>query len=327
MKRSIGLSLLIALVWLQNSCNEHENFRREKVQFTITAADASGAGLQSLADAEASVYKDGVRLYNYALESGANQLSFEGDPNAVYTVIVKSEGYVPAARQVTYADMVRSGEKTLNVRLQSVSTNRVFSIMPTGDFAFTLAMKESGTLTVDWGDGTVETISFSATELDPHTFRMMAHDYATNPYPIVITGDLDKIVEYHNDYYTYFSILEDINTRHLPALTNLFFSDCTLKKLDLSKNTQLRFIGIGNSIDHLKLPKEHYIHHAAVGHLMQAKTNGTDALIANIYENAVARAITDGYFNAVGMEPPPSAESLEKLMLLENLYRWNVSTD
>lgn len=327
MRKSIGLVLLIALVWLQNSCNEREDLRPEQVQFTVTVADASGTGLQSLADAEASVYRDGVRLNNYDLQSGANQLSFESDPHAVYTVIVKSEGYVPAARQVTYADMVRSGEKNLNVMLESVSANRVFSIMPTGDFAFLLAMKESGTLTVDWGDGTVETISFAATELDPHTFRMMAHDYATNPYPIVITGDLDKIVEYHNDYYTYFSILEEINTRHLPALRNLFFSDCTVKKLDLSKNEQLRFLGIGNSIDHLKLPKEHYIHYAAVGNLMQATPNSTDALIDNIYENAVARGITDGYFNAVGMEPSPSDESLEKLTVLANVYRWNVSTD
>ena len=326
MKRPIELSLLIALVWLQNSCNEHENFRREKVQFTITAADASG-GLQSLADEEASVYKNGVRLYDYALGSGANQLSFEGDPNSVYSVIVKSEGYLPAAREFTYADMARSGETNLNITLQSVSSSPVFSVMPTGDFAFLLAMKESGKLTVDWGDGTVETISFSATELDPHTFRMMAHDYATNPYPIVITGDLDKIVEYHNDYYTYYSILEYINTTHLPALTHLFFSDCALKKLDLSKNPQLKFIGVGNSIDHLKFPKDHYIQYAAFGNLKQAKTNGTDALIDNIYENAVERSITDGYFNAVGMEPPPSAESLEKLMLLANIYRWNVSTD
>lgn len=179
-------------MWLQNSCNEHENFRPEQVQFTITVADASGAGLQSLADAEASVYRDGVRLHNYALQSGANQLSFDGDPDAVYTVIVKSEGYLPAARQVIYADIVRSGETTINVMLESATSRRVFSIMPTGDFSFLLAMKESGTLTVDWGDGTVETMSFSATELDPHTFRNMAHDYATNPYPIEITGDLDR---------------------------------------------------------------------------------------------------------------------------------------
>src|SRR5687767_1125936 len=275
MKRSIGLTLLIGLVWLQNSCNEHENFRPQKVQFTITAADASRTGLQSLAEAEASVYKDGIRLHNYALKSGANQLSFEGDPNSFYTVIVKSEGYLPAARQLTSAELMKSGGSTLNIMLQSVNSRRVFSIMPTGDFSFLLAMKESGTITVDWGDGTVETISFSATELDPHTFRNMAHDYATNPYPIVITGDLDKIVEYHNDYYTYYSILDDINTTYLPALTHLFFFDCVLKKLDLSKNQQLKFIGVGNSIDHLKLPKEHYIQYAAFGNLKLTKHNGT----------------------------------------------------
>jgi hypothetical protein len=319
------LFILFAFIVLLQACSDSETVAPPNQKFILRVELQDDPEFESelLEGAKASFFKNGIEQFNYTLGASTNEISFKGDPAASYTLVVKKDGYLPYASQFRFDELSNGANlKSVISSLKSVRKAKVFSLMPTGDFAFWLAFNQSGSVTVDWGDGTIEKIDFTVEEGSTSN-HLLQHDYAENPYPVVVKGDLNKIVEFGLDPYVYSSAISYVNTDNLPELANFYISESTLLLLDLHKNTKLQSLEIPyNEIGQVKLPAEHAISHIAVTDLKLLNKKGIEAIVKNIHTNAVAKNIKEGTFliNMVKI----SAKAEQNLQHLESVLTWNV---
>jgi hypothetical protein len=159
------------------------------------------------------------------------------------------------------------------------------------------------------------------------------HDYSgSGPYSAYVTGDIDQI-SYVQFYYgdggvrkisiaslTNLSIFSMGFTGVSPASIdfsqnkNLAFLECSacrITSLDISKNTKLELLKIGNN--------------------MGLSTAAVDKVINDLYTNAIANSRYGVLLNfEVGLNDPdafigpPSAASMDKLRELRSVYGWGI---
>ena len=272
--------------------------------------------------------------YGGELQAQMNTLAFSGDPARTYKLIVEKAGYLTYTADFVYNEIKGKGNKPFKVILDRVQNENKFTITPPmspgGDFTFELGLRGTGSLTIDWADGTIETIHFAPDPASPeaNTSHITAsHLYEASTIPplgaqISVTGDLDQIffLETISVYAT------DIDTRNLSDLETLILYGLPMNGLlDLSANSQLRSLTLeGTYAWEIRLPESHNISavrvHDSGGNLSRAVV---DMFIENIYNNAIAHDIRGGTFTIVWLfDLSPVSE--ERLQELAQDYGWEV---
>jgi len=282
---------------------------------------------QSKPTTATAILKNGdliIRQYN--LQAKMNLIFLPGDVTGNYTLTIVKFGY--ASVQFTLSDILRSYHHTP----LKVSLAPAFSILAltngAGSFQFGLAGPEGDSVTIDWGDGAVETLALSPLiETD--------HPYATSPNLITVTGDIGKITSFYSFYGN--GPIEQINFEHLTDLKEIRFGLTSSPKiLDLRNNAKLEFALLLNleNLEALYLPPSHNITSLGLSGPNHLSPAAVDAVINNMYKNIVSNNIMNGSIGlqadwqaAEGDETfigPPSAQGLAKLKIMQQNYNWEI---
>jgi hypothetical protein len=284
--------------------------------------------------ATAAIIKNQDTIAYLNLIENKGRISFDGDPNDDYTLVISKSGSAPYIQHGTVDKLVAQSEnRPLKVLLKNAFTMLadVAATDITQPFYFYIG-GTGGEISVDWGDGTIETYS-----LDTEYEFEVAHSYTIpQDYPITITGDLRNIKYFYSFYGG--SVFKDISFKNLPNLIEIRYglTNCP-KVIDLSHNSKLQFAMLPHLADMetLILPKSHEISFIEIDGINQLNTQDIDEFVNNMYNNTVKKNIMNGMigmraywaqeegdFTMVG---PPSPEALAKLALLQNNYGWLIS--
>lgn len=288
------------------------------------AVFTSKMGDTQFATAEAFLYKGETLISSYDLQAKVNLISFKGDPEDTYKLIVRKSGYSYYVRTFKYSELIDELEKLpLKILLYPA-----FTIETDAVNAFEMILEGSGTIDIDWGDGIVETGVLGSNTFFDHTYA------SADVYYITITGDIANITEFYSYYGN--GKATDVNFEHLTGMTSLRFGLTTGPAvLDLTHNVNLTFVNIANipQLEQLILPPTHNIHFILVDGPNLLNTADIDGIINSIHTNAVANSTHNGVFGlsvnwAVEAEPligPPSPAALAQLVELRDDYGWEVS--
>jgi hypothetical protein len=266
----------------------------------------------------------------FRIPAKKSRIGFAGESDETYKLVISSGACAPLVEEFTLSEM--SSEYKHKPYIISLDPAFTMHANAGADvespFYFYLGGTE-GSVTVDWGDGQSEAFSM---ENEPQ-FEV-AHNYArAGKYPITITGDLDKITYFYSFYGG--SIFNDINFKHLVNLNEIRYGlTHGPETLDLSHNTNLQFAMLPGmlSLKTLLLPETHKMIFLEIDGANLLDAEDVNAIIDNMYTNAVAGNLRDGVFglraswaqdeNDMTMVGPPSAASMTKVEDLRDSYGW-----
>lgn len=272
--------------------------------------------------------------YGAQLRPGMNTLPFDGDPQQVYKLTVEKPGYVTYSTDFVYDDIRGKGNKPFKIILDRVANENTFTITPPkaeGEFTFRLGLRGTGSLNIDWGDGTVETIHFAPDPSSPipdASYVEPAHQYglptSDEGYQVSVNGDLDQV--FHLETISVYA--SEIDTRNLTGLQNLTLFGMPINGLlDLSANSQLKSLRLEATYAwEIRLPQSHGISQVYLSDLDGTLSESVvDTFIADIHRNAVANDLRDGMFTI--LRPVSlSDESTQRLDELAQEYAWSIDT-
>lgn len=227
----------------------------------------------------------------------------------------------PFIRTFNYKDLVEELDNlSLNVLMWPAFTMKT-DIVPT--FEIEIGGK-SGSITIDWGDGSVETSPLAYSEPLSHTYA------GSGTYYITITGDLENITSVYEFYFLGKST--EINFEHLTSLRSLTLDFPAV--LDLSQNAELTSLNLvaTTEVEQLLLPSDHKIAFAILNGIGRLKTSHVDYVVNSLYTNAVAHNIRDGFFSVNEYtetplpEHRPSPAATAHLIVLRDNYGWEVGS-
>jgi hypothetical protein len=190
------------------------------------------------------------------------------------------------------------------------------------------------TVNVDWGDGSSEQVAIGeggGEDLEKY------YD-APGRYEVIVTGDIRQLTGLQSGYGE--GVFDSIN---LSGLRNLQSIRMGLTPgpavFDLSANKNLREVWFTNvnELTQVILPKKHSISTVSIAGPNLMGTAAVDAVIVNIYNNAVKQQIFNGSFNAMekfylyegdegynNLVGPPSESSVAMLRILQDDYGWEI---
>jgi hypothetical protein len=271
-------------------------------------------------------------LKTYELDAKFNKLPFNLDPKAAYTLEVVRKGFAPYQQQFIFSQLRSKFLKcilTPAFTMTGVANDYLDNL-----FEFIIDANP-GTIHVNWGDGTTTSFTFTATEPS----NIFTKNYpAPGTYPIVVTGDLDKIYMFYS-FYDH-GALAAVDLYALSELKEIRVGLTTAPPvIDLSANAKLedvRLPGI-NALESVLLPASHNISYFDISGANSMTPAAVDQAIANIYSNAVSKMITGGYFGVQGSwwgDPdaplfagPPTATGMAQLTALRDAYGWSVTPE
>ena len=303
--------------------------RKKSSLWKIMAFTREDGAIQ-MSRAWASLRAPGIS-YGSEIQAQINTLPFQGDPSQPYTLVVEKAGYQTYIGDFLYNDIPGNGNKPFRVVLDRMPNENTFTIRPPmspgGSFTFDLGLHGSGTLVIDWADGTVETINFSPEPGSDASFVTASHVYGGGSVPplgerIIMRGDLDNIFLFENKSV----YADDIDLRNLSGLKDLTLYGLPINGLlDLSENSLLESVVLeGTYAWEIRLPESHQINEVLIG-----DPGGTwsasvvDTFIDNIHKNAIAKNITSGTVTIQHLDAL-STESSKKLQELVEDYDWEV---
>lgn len=261
----------------------------------------------------------------YELGAKVNAIGIPGDPHIVHTLVVVKQGYTFYTQAFKYSDLA---SKSITALLSPAFTIAVSVETPSQPFEF-YATGARGTIHVDWGDGTVES--------HPLESNPIGHTYATEGnYFINITGDLDEVI---NLTMGGIPIANPILYVDLYRLTEvgyfaIAFPGRGLKVLDMSKNTKLGYVFIGDipTLENFIIPEQNSIDNIFLRGLERITTPVIDDAINKVYNSAILEGRLAGNFELIkgefgSAEPigPPSPSAIAKLIDLRDNYGWSVT--
>jgi hypothetical protein len=280
--------------------------------------------------AEAFLLNGGDTISHYKLAPKVNSLRLPAKMHENARLVITRDGYAGADYKI--ADLDLSRESTLKVVLAPAFTF-LAHVDQSASLTFDVALggPDGSTVSVDWGDGAAESC-----QLTPYQVNL-THDYASaGNHRVTITGDLDKVTSFYSFYGQ--GMMDAVNFDHLTALEEIRFGlTRSPKVIDLRQNKNLKFALLSGLTDmqSLLLPKDHMISDLALDGANRLSTKAVDAVIKNIYDNAVKKNIMNGslalaasWYQEEGdlsMVGPPSAAGHAMLSQLRNDYGWSVA--
>lgn len=271
----------------------------------------------------------GDTIARYKLDARMNQISLPLRADKKSQLIVSKEGYASARFDLS---ALHTGPRSpLHVSLTPAFTMMAF-VGSGATFEFYLDGPEGAMISVDWGDGTNGSFALN-------TAVNIVHPYAAaGNYPIAITGEIGKITNFHS-YYGY-AMVDAFDFTRLTGLKSLEFGlTRSPATIDLRHNTNLERVEL-IGLDKLKavhLPEKNHISSVALDGPNGLTTHALDAVIGNVYRNAVAGNIRGGSFSLAGywgqeegdetLVGPPSPKAMTSLRSLKEEYGWGVYPD
>jgi hypothetical protein len=301
--------------------------KKNHQKFKIAAYIQGSAGLE-ITSATANITQGDSVLATYELYADVNNLNFNLDPNTEYVIVVSKPGYSSYTQPFVYNEI---GKKPLRVTLVPLPEGMTMTGTPVeynGGYRFQFMIwSDSGTVTVDWGDGTSEPFTFSE---ENHVHQFYKDSPIQQEYSITMTGDLDQISEFAQDFH---GSISEINFKPLTGIQQIHLAFHPVVSLDFSENTNLRFLYFYGmtSLTSFILPTDHFINDFNIGGDTALSAEQVDAAIDNIYTNAIAKDINDGmisisteFYGGFEMLGPPSEESMLKLAELRDENGWYI---
>jgi hypothetical protein len=300
-------------------------FKKEKYSFQVSVT-AEGSALTG---AEAIIMKGTETISTIQLSNEVNTIEFIGDKHETYQLVIIKDGYGKYSRDFSFADLEKELDgQPLQLTLQPALTFRFHTLATRFRYAFAIVFPTgtTGNLNVDWGDGTVQSYSFQNNEI--------GHVYQTEgDYFVSITGDVASIVEF---FYYYNDEVTSVSAMNFERLTSLKFLAVSWARvpavLDLTYNTKLEVVQFEDllELEQLILPTDHYLRNIALTGQNNLTSDDINYIINDIYNNAVEKNINTGFrlfqlYDETGQfAGPPSAEAIEQLRQLRDVYGWNI---
>jgi hypothetical protein len=298
---------------------------------SLTVFSAKG-GQTSLTKATAELRHDKKLIKTFSLDAKMNTIAFEGDPEAVYTLAVYTDGEAKVTT-FNYKELKKElGANPMKIILEPAFVLTIESSVDEGneyEEYFSFLLEGAGTVNIDWGNGYEEsrTLPFEGW-----------YEYTIGTYTAIITGDLNQITNFAGfSYGSYISVIKGLT--NLTALKTYDPSWGAVPiKVDLSncKNLETIFVEKYGApyepIDlrtDFKLPTQHFIKEFvfyAPGleeTREKIRADELEVFVSNIYNNVAQRGIYDGRF-VVNPVEEPSPETQQMLDILQNDYRWDV---
>ena len=271
-------------------------------------------------NAKAFVRQNGTVIHTQVLNAKVTPLFFEGAPAATYTLEIQKEGYAPYTREFVLQDLLDElAGSPLSVVLAKALTFEP-AVVP-GLVTFQLLAPEGSHLTIHWGDGSIE---------DAGSGDYFHHEYTgSGPYFAYVTGDIDLL--YYLQFYYGDGALNKLSIIHLTDLTtfSMGYAIPTPIHIDFSKNTKLTSLECtGCMLTSLDISKNTWMNHLTLFATNSLSGAAIDKVITDLHHNAVMNSIYEGYidlstnYESEDLVGPPSAESLDKLRELRDLYGW-----
>jgi len=290
---------------------------------------ASGNNGASLTSAKAYIVEGSDTIKTYNLGATINLLSFPGDTQVPRKLIVTKPGYNKVEQEFVYDDLLQTlnGTPWKIVLIPALFTLDAVLNPDYQVYSEIGLAGMPGALTIDWGDGTSETVSLG----EATTYH---HDYAAGNTSarINVTGDLDKITDFvqiegvgQSSY---------INVQGLTGLKRFLFGVTSnlAEVLDFTYNNKLEYLELQYSYNLHKviLPEHHILRYLNVEGNDTMNTTTIDALIDQLYQG-VSESHLDGrfYFSRRQIYPPqpigpPSPAAIAKLHALRDTYNWTI---
>jgi len=267
---------------------------------------------------QASLVRHDGSGIGYNLKPEMNFIEYNGDPNYEWELIVSKPGFSNFSTKFVFNET----EEPFKVVLESLTKANSFTLAPAGSlgaFEFNISFKGTGSILLNWGDGSTETLEFSPD--DPITgisSGTISHDYSVIPRVISISGDLDKIVSYTDSPY----YLAFINVTSLSELTELALESATLDILDLTKNSKLTSLTLTTTSIHDLRLNNSILTTVSMDHFVSQDT--PNKVVEEVYKNTVANNISDGTFTYSNGDVPLTDYALQLLEELQNSYGWEL---
>ncbi len=271
---------------------------------------------------------EGNTVATYELRAAMNHIPVFGNDGARYTLVVSRAGFS------TFQYDLKSGHlpnRPIKIHLDVMAaafTMLVYVEAGTSrQFNFSI-VGPGGTINLDWGDGTDTTFTMGG------EWGELIHAYASDGnYPVTLTGDIAEIRQFYSAYGQ--GMIDEINFEHLTSLVEVRFAlTRSPSTIDLSHNTNLNFVMLAGlpALETVLLPEHHDIAVMDITGPNNMQTAAVDAVVDNIYSNAVAKGIVNGNFGIArewfheegdySMAGPPSGASVSKLKTLRSAYGW-----
>lgn len=287
--------------------------------------------ITTLTSANAYIVHTNDTIKKSTLIAGINMISFAGNPQDEYRLIVSKSGYNPYVNDFVYAELINSLN---NLPLKVYLEPATFTMLAFTDgyggttyaFDFAVGMTE-GSIIVDWGDGTSSTGT--------------SHIYAAaGTYLVTVSGDLDKITDFYSFYGQ--GRMDAINVSGLTEVVDFRFglTPRTPKVIDLSNNKKLEFVMLTDLVqmERLILPVEAPMWLVDISGPNQLSVAAIDEIVNAVYQSAVLHSEQSGRFLLYAnwtdastpqaphpMVGPPSAEALTQLRALRDTYGWSIA--
>jgi hypothetical protein len=287
---------------------------------------------------QAYILEGSDTIYREALPAGSNKIAFVGDlyddTFTVYQLVLMQPGYrrytLDFRLEALLEYLTANGKKALEVTLQPAFT---FGTLYTNEAAFDIYGSAIETLTVDWGDGTVEQITPA---IENHIVHPYAGGYAR--YFVSVYGsDLNKVEELQFAYDD--GSLQSIALDYLPGLRKFELVTAVAPAvIDFSQNPNIQHIDVL-----LANARSIVLAENAAIPIIRLWGNGNTFLSSSLdhiidvsYRAAVEGRLPVGtlglstWYEMPGPEKliaTPSPAALEKLRALRDVYGWHISPD
>lgn len=263
------------------------------------------------------IYESGSDLLIQEFSIGAkiNYISFTGDLDKEYRLVIRKDGYVQFKKIFTYnALMEELDDESLKIILEPVPLSDSFTFRnytSSGTFTFDLIFTGAGSVSVDWGDGNSEVISFTTESLT----QQIGHEYfSEGQFNVVISGDLDKVTSFTDNL----GFIYEMDLAGLPNLSSLILQEGELLVLDVSRayhleNLTLRSMDVGDII----LENNPYLKTLV---LDEVYTLIADTAISKFHANVVDQVLFGGTISTTGIFPELSNASHSLIYDLRDNY-------
>ena len=297
-------------------------------QLSVFRADSTGP---VFTPADVYLLLDGDTVYHRHLPVGTQAISFPGNPEATYTLVIQNNALATYQRAFVLQELLAElNGAPLQVVLRPALT---FTALYRFDFfQFWMALNENtpeGSLTIDWGDGAVEELEADNGYIEFHHVYPGAGDYHVS-----VSGELDYV--WRVGLVFGFGACDDIFLNALPDLRSFSTGsgfDFGADSVDLSHNPKLEQINfMYSTVRYFDISNNPWIIGLELTGSDEIPTTVIDKVITDLHQHAFERTLEQGYFyldsgfddNYIG---PPSAESIELLKDMKENLGWNIVPD
>ncbi len=301
---------------------------------SVFKLDSKGS---SLTYAKGYVIQNDDTIKSFTAKPEINTVALSNIGNEEFTLVLIKNGFAKYSETFTIESLLDTHENgLLNIHFQPALT---FTALPQQDgfsdaeFNFQFSLGYQGEITIDWGNGHIET------DIPSEVYSTdFARKYGDNKkYFVSITGDIDKITEFYSYYGD--GPIKEITLTNLPNLEDFRNGyngpNMSPKVLDFTNNQKLTDINVSNSasLKQIKLKNNNSVMFLLIEDCHNISTADLDEIINPVYNSVVASGRMNGVISISNLpdaeQPtvgPPSENVWTKLSILENDYNWTINT-